>query len=283
MRKRLLTLLLLPFLLPLSSCRKESYSVPLLHYEDSVVTANGKERYLAYQVTLSDIREAMKTKQSFFVLVYAAGCGTCDLFSIIVQDYIKTNHAVIPYLLLSAYGDPEGLPTISDTTFLFFKDGAVRESILAGSLKNDSQAFASMMKERVADSEVSLLNVGTCLTYAASPFPTYTLNTRITGPDPSEGVSYFPYSLTALRNAQSSVLYLQKEKVSDFTELTSLLLSSDHPENLAFIDEELSVKTMSGFNSEIGIGQAIVLGAYTEVTYAEPVQVRTGDTLAALK
>ena len=115
----------------------------------------------------------IERKMSFPLFVYAAGCGTCDNFSIVLKDYIRINKVIFPYMTLSVFNLSETeTPNLSDSALLFYKDGKLVKSyddIL-------SQVFSTgdltkIMEKHCYNSNIAYLS--TSYTYSNSSVPFY--------------------------------------------------------------------------------------------------------------
>ena len=165
-------LLLLPFLL-FSCQKKEQDKIPLFTSETTKENIKGNDEYLVNKLYENDFDYMIEKKMSFPLFVYAAGCGTCDNFSIVLKDYIRINKVVFPYMTLSVFNlSKTDTPSLSDSALLFYKEGTlikIYDDIL-------SQVFSTVdltkiMEKYTYNSNVSYLN--TSYTYSNSSVPFY--------------------------------------------------------------------------------------------------------------
>lgn len=140
MKSNILLFLLLSTAL-LGSCQSSTdrdKSIPLFHYEDlSLKLEDNTTDTLLNRWSDKDFEEAVTRKESFPLFVFATGCGTCDTFSYTLKDMVKEHSLVLPFMFLSDYHNLTGSVDISDTSFVFYKDGKVID------YKSDLSSFES--------------------------------------------------------------------------------------------------------------------------------------------
>lgn len=165
-------LLLLPFLL-FSCQKKDEDKIPLFTSDATKETIKGNDEYLVNKLYENDFDYMIEKKMSFPLFVYAAGCGACDNFSIVLKDYIRINKVIFPYMTLSVFNlSKTDTPSLSDSALLFYKEGKLiktYDDIL-------SQVFSTgdlvkIMDQYTYSSNVSYLS--TSYTYSNSSVPFY--------------------------------------------------------------------------------------------------------------
>lgn len=169
---KFLPLLLLPFLL-FSCSNKEQDLIPLFTSDSTKENIKGNDEYLVNKLYENDFDYMIEKKMSFPLFVYAAGCGTCDNFSIVLKDYIRINKVIFPYMTLSVFNlSKTDTPSLSDSALLFYKEGKLiktYDDIL-------SQVFSTgdltkIMEKHTYNTNISYLT--TSYTYSNSSVPFY--------------------------------------------------------------------------------------------------------------
>lgn len=201
------------FLVPLLlvSCGKEKEkTIPLFHSDSAVTIINGEEEYLVNKLYENDFDYMIEKKMSFPLFVYAAGCGTCDNFSIVLKDYIRQNKVVFPYITLSVLNlSKTDTPSLDNSALLFYQNGKLiknYDDILDRVFSTSD--LEKIMNEFTYDSNVSYLSTGYIYSNSTVPFKSYHFSNSIFIEDSTD---------TPLKNFQikdGSILYLSDDSFS---------------------------------------------------------------------
>ncbi len=173
MRKSFL-FLLLPLLLV--SCRKDNKDkIPLFHSDSTKEMINNSEEYLVNKLYESDFDSMIERKMSFPLFVYAAGCGSCDNFSIVMKDYIRQTKVIFPYITLSVFNlSKTSTPSLSDSALLFYENGKLiktYDDILDRVFTTSD--LIKIMNEYTYDTGVDYLSTSYTYSNSTVPFRSY--------------------------------------------------------------------------------------------------------------
>ena len=250
-------LLLLPFLL-FSCQKKDENKIPLFTSPATRENIKGNEEYLVNKLYENDFDYMIEKKMSFPLFVYAAGCGTCDNFSIVLKDYIRINNAIIPYMTLSVFNlSKTDTPSLSDSALLFYKEGKLiktYDDIL-------SQVFSTgdltkIMDQYTYNSKVSYLS--TSYTYSNSSFPFYSYHfSSSIFIEESEDTSHDNFSIT-----DGNMLLLSGDSFS----YPSLYQEIKNNEYVSIISISKDIKDGKTEEVEKKIGTSL-LYPYQKITY----------------
>lgn len=156
----LLPLLFLPF--SLFSCQgqeEQEGNIPLFHSDLLTYTLpEGTADYLFNLYSTSELEAAMGRKESFFVYVYAAGCGTCDTLGLLVKSFVRKNNAVVPFMFLPDYRASEGALDLSETSFLFYEEGVLTDTISDFSSVGSEADLEELLSPYLYDTGVTIDN-----------------------------------------------------------------------------------------------------------------------------
>ncbi len=263
--KHLSLFLILPFLIPLSSCSQTKEKIPVFSYESSVTEYETKKRYLTYSVSKSQLQSLIQCKGDFFLYVYAPGCGTCDYFSVLVNDYINTNKVVFPYMFLSLYNQVEGVPSLSDSSLLFFRDGKCTDTVLVSAMEKDNDLFYSKMDENCVLEGVSLLNSCYVDTFLQNGHVSYFLSSELSLDKNDNAYVSNPYDSKTLFDKQAVVLLIDEKSYPDLSKLPDFL-TAEKITDIAFVSAEKDKGTLF---SLLGIDETF--DPIIKLTYADNV------------
>ncbi len=271
--KYLSLFLILPFL---QSCsNSEIVKVPLFDCSFVVNEIEGQERYYALNLETDDIEELIEKKADFLLYVFVPGCGTCETFPITLNGYLKENQVVINYCLLGAYSRVDAsLPSLDGSSFVFFNDGKVSEVLDLNDYALDSEGFASMMDEYTYQTGVEIINP----VYIESYFSNYYANfvfEDLLAEQPETG--YFYQNDIEEIKKDSTLLLVDEDAVSDFTQLTTALNDSTF-DKIAFISDDLK-EDEEALKSYLGIEE---IGTYTLISYlnGEAISITSDSSLS---
>lgn len=166
------------FLLPLFlvSCGNDNKSkIPLFHSDSTQETINGTQEYLVNKLYEDDFDSLIERKMSFPLFVYAAGCGSCDNFSIVMKDYIRQNKVIFPYMTLSVFNlSKTSTPSLSDSALLFYENGKLiktYDDILDRVFTTSD--LVKIMNEHTYDTCVDYLSTSYTYSNSTVPFRSY--------------------------------------------------------------------------------------------------------------
>lgn len=234
--KKLLFLIALSSCFPASSCSSKIDKIPLFHSPLNIQTIESEERYYANELTAEDIESLISKKADFFLYVYVPGCGTCELFPITLNNYIKETNAVINYCLSGTFNSVDGVNDIFNSSFVFFNDGKISHIEDLSPYTLDTDAFAEMMDEYTFDTGVEIINPVYMENYFSIFYRSFVFK-GFTDEKPEEGY-YFSNDLNALL-ADTSILLVAEEKTADLNDVIAI-----HEENpfvyLGFISQDLA-------------------------------------------
>ncbi len=207
--RKLYPLFLLPLLL--ISCGKETKKqIPLFHSDSTVTTINGEEEYLVNKLYENDFDYMIEKKMSFPLFVYAAGCGTCDNFSIVLKDYIRQNKVVFPYITLSVLNlSKSTTPSLDSSALLFYQNGKLvknYDDILDRVFSTSD--LEKIMKEQTYDNNISYLSTGYIYSNSTVPFKSYHFSNSIFTEESTDT------PLDNFKISDGSVLYLSNDSFS---------------------------------------------------------------------
>ena len=235
--------------------------VPLFHYEANNVRLSDRNDYMFHRLFVEDLNSYLEKKASFALYVYGAGCGTCDLFSMTVKDYILKTNAVINFMYLNEYLETEHALNLTQSSFLFYHEGELIDSISTLDDYAYSKTFETFMDERTYDTHITLLNSSYQDETIRTTFNTYTLTSFIT---PLEEKQYFvpiqEYIEGKLAKEKAHVLWIADNQLSlpeIYEELKNYqgysafiseeILSDNSIEFSEIVGEDIDLKTLDHF------------------------------------
>ncbi len=200
------------WILPLLvSCGKDHpVSIPLFHSDSTVATINGEEEYLVNKLYENDFDTMIEKKMSFPLFVYAAGCGTCDNFAIVLKDYIRQNKVVFPYMTLSVFHlSKTSTPSLSDSALLFYENGKLvknYDDILERVFTTSD--LDQIMNSMTYDTGVNYLSTSYIYSNSTVPFRSYHFSKSIFAKESTDTVQ------ENFKISNGSILYISDDSVS---------------------------------------------------------------------
>ena len=234
--KKISILFLITTLFSSQSCEGTKQKIPLFKTEFSTCVIDEKERYFANSLSHNQIESLREKKADFLLYVYVPGCGTCELFPITLNNYIKETNVVINYCLLNTYNKLNNVPNISNSSFIFFIDGKVDtiEDLTNYTLK--PQEFTNMLNKYTYITNVEILNPIYIETYLTTFFPSYVFTSFIT--NYSNDALFFS-NLDEDLSQSANILLLNETKIETLN-YEELLQNYPEMTHLGFISEDLS-------------------------------------------
>lgn len=140
---------------PLASCAENLEKIPVFQIEKNTVMISSGTDYLFEYINSEKLQQRIDEGDSFPLFVTSPGCGTCDLFSISVKDYLRRTNIVLPHIQLNQYLMVSSLPKISSTSFVFIKRGKairVEENI-------DKRGYTDAQLDRFFEKRIDIRSV----------------------------------------------------------------------------------------------------------------------------
>ncbi len=206
-------LLLFPSLLLFSCGRTEENKIPLFTSPATSEIVNGEQQYLVNKLYEDDFDHMIEQKMSFPLFVYAAGCGTCDNFAIVIKDYIRLHKVIFPYMTLAVFNQSRTkTPSLSESAILFYSKGVLTEKV-----ENVlDMVFSTKDLEKLMDKEcyeTGIEYISSSYTYLNSIVPLYTYHFINTISLPEEKEKEIPNSYSDKMQDGTSLL-MRKEPES---------------------------------------------------------------------
>lgn len=205
--------LILSFFLCYSCGKKEEDKIPLFTSPATEETVDGNTEYLVNKLYEDDFDKMIEKKMSFPLFVYAAGCGTCDNFSIVLKDYIRIHHVIFPYMTLSVFHQSKAsTPNLSDSALLFYKGGKlVRNVDDILSRVFTTKDFEKIMEQECQETSVQYLSSTYTYWNTKVPFLSYHFTPTLTlPPEKEKEVGHLQFDISKT----DSLLLLLKEPTS---------------------------------------------------------------------
>ena len=240
MNKIFLLLMSSIFLMPLISCSNEEINkVPIFTNTFSVSSLNDQERYYCNQLSLDDLNQMIDTKCDFCLYVYLPGCGTCELFPITLDNYLKETNAVINYCLLNTFSQLEESPKLTNSSFVFYNDGKIAKVENLDNYALEPDKFETMMNDNTYMTNIQILNPTYMESYDSLFYPSYKF-CSFCDEIPEKGY-YFSHVNEAL-NSTSNILLINENEILNTDEIIDNIESLEI-DYLGFIGKDNSKNT----------------------------------------
>ena len=228
--KKILPLIFL-LSLNLTSC-KDNAAIPLFHNSGVIYSDEISTKYLTYSLSNDILKEYINKKASFFLLVYAPGCGTCDNLTPVINDYIKRNKAIFPYMLVGNYNDVReeiaSLPEINSNSILFISNGVVKANVVLTQKYYDGKPFDKLMAKYVYDSHKYIKNTIYVDSFNTSFLPCYKISTFY-------HVENKEYIYSSILDTEQ-VLMINKDNITNYSDVISNI-NKKEVENVYFYND----------------------------------------------
>lgn len=227
MRRFFSTLLFISVLSPLTSCHENNdfKSIPIFKNDFSTETINDVERYYCNQLTIDDLNRLINSKADFFLYVYLPGCGTCELFPITLDNYIKETNSVINYCLLNTFAQLEESPNLTSSSFVFYQNGKIEKIENLDKYMLEPDKFQNMLDQFTYLTDIHILNPTYIENYDSLFYPSYTFY-PFCKEKPEQG--YYYTLVEKILETTTNILLIDETKFINSNELLSII------ENLQF-------------------------------------------------
>lgn len=265
MRKGIFPLL---FLLLLPSCGKEETTMPIFAYP-ALFEVAGETIPAAYDCGLV-LPTMIEKKMTFPLFVYLRGCGGCETFEYAIDSWIAEKNILLPYAAYSDFVKATGRSD-SQSAIYFFEEGKITETFSLDTSEANIQDFLDTRFEYL---DILCLNAAVADHIPSAYYANYDILPSVLLPEEESGKT--PFSLAALQEGGDKVLYLNDEKIADyslfFTSLDELYITA-----IATIDDDLSSLDEETFLSLYGFERKEAVSGFTYVDYASGEILSTND------
>lgn len=200
----------------LFSCNNNSEvksNIPLFTSPITNQTIDGENEYLVNKIYDSELDYMIENKMSFPLFVYAAGCGTCDNFAIVMKDYIRLHQVVFPYMTLANYNLSKDKPiSIDNSAILFFEEGKLVKTVdnVLEEVFSTSD-LESLMDKYCYETNISYVSSG--YRYMVNPIPFYSYK--------------FTFSLNNIDDTTDNV-YISNIEINDESDFSLLVINKSN-------------------------------------------------------
>lgn len=191
MKYKRIILLLLSLLSTCFSCKKEEPDifddkVPVFKYDKTqlnIELSDGsiETHYMTCGLEEKDLKYLIDKDYDFPLLVFAPGCGTCDIFSSAIEGYIKQTSVLLPSTRLNIYADLKinSLPKLNETAILIFKNGQVTAKYLSSKMSATTSMVTQVMDEECYYQDAKFISDSYIKKNQDVVYPQYFLNDSI--------------------------------------------------------------------------------------------------------
>lgn len=250
----------------LSSCSPQDFTpIDVLLSPCAQVTLEGGTHYQAWNCK-DQLSVLIEKKASFPLFVFVPGCGTCETYTLEIDDYLRQNPIVLPYVTSGYFRDITGR-SIETSSLLLYKEG--REIDRIDMTEEDVTEYLS---KRLRPTSVSAVNA---CTYSSKPYTSSYLSYTF-----SEAAPEGEYVLDSRfdRNLQQTVLFVSMDRLSSFQELDLSSLEEKGVDLYLFDGKTDAIV----FKERYGVDTSLLTQtSYALVSYPD-VAIRTSDSLGDL-
>lgn len=241
-------LFVIPFLF-LSSCGKSGQDkIPLFRSPATSETIQGEQQYLVNKLYEDDFDHMIEKKMSFPLFVYAAGCGTCDNFAIVLKDYIRLHQIVFPYMTLAVFNQTKTkTPSLSESALLFYINGTLKRTI-DNVLDNvfSTKDLEMLMNKETYETGIECLS--SSYTYLNSTVPVYSYHFVPTLSFPEDREKEIPHAYA--ETIQDGTSLLMRKEPDSYSTLYSYLKENSYTSVLYTEEDEETLTKHFGQNIE---------------------------------